>query len=163
MTRTGRWVLLSAAIASISAYAEDKVEAMVDVVQASSEGNTIDPPQLAAMKETFKKQKVTYGSLKRLSSEKISIGKAPVEVKLPNTKVATLKLLEIKDDTARISVTAAPLKAVEYTLGKEGNIYQAVGKQAGGDLWLVISQVGSEKKQPRDAPKLPHPATPVSP
>jgi len=108
-----------------------------EVVHALLTGNTIDPPTLKAMQDALGK-KVKYGSLKRLSLEKLSVEKKPTTLKLPNGTEATLSLDSIKDDVATVRVKVGPAEAT-YTTGKKGSLYQQAGAHDGGDLWLVLS------------------------
>jgi hypothetical protein len=150
--------LAMAALLPAAAWAaEPKVELNAEVVFASTSGNTIDPPALMAMKQKLQ-QKVSYSTLRRLSATKVVVtSSSPLEIKLPNEKVATLKLEKIEQGKARIRVSVPPLVTV-YTLGREGSLYQAAGQHQGGDLWLVLS--ATEAAKPRNAP---HRATPPRP
>jgi hypothetical protein len=132
------------ALPAVAMADEPKVEVMAEVVLASTEGNVIDPPSLAAMKEKFA-QKAKYTSFKRLSQEKIAVSaKAGASVKLPNQKIATFKLEELKEGSAKVRVSVPPISTL-YTVGREGSLYQAAGKHSGGDLWLVLSAVERAK------------------
>lgn len=120
---------------AFNAHAEDvKVAVTAEVVWASTQGQQVDPPSLSSMKEKLSK-KASYTSLRRLSLQKLTL---PVELKLPNQQVATLKLEELKNGVAKVQVSVPPLSTL-YTLGREGSLYQAAGKYENGDLWLVLS------------------------
>ena len=121
------------------AFAEEaKVAVQVEVVLASLNGNTIDPPTLKAMQEAMSK-KVKYGSLKRQSNEKVDLllGKAHA-VKVPNGTEATLMLEKMEKDVATVRVKAGATDTT-YTPGKKGSLYVPGGKQGEDDLWLVLS------------------------
>lgn len=121
------------------ALADDaKVAVQVEVVLASLEGNTIDPPTLKAMQDAMAK-KVKYGSLKRQSLEKAGLvaGK-PHLMKLPNGTEASLALEKMEKDVATVRVKAGAAEAT-YSTGKKGNLYVQAGKQGADDLWLVLS------------------------
>jgi hypothetical protein len=127
------WVLPS------QARAEDAVAVRAEVVHASNQGNAIDPPELAKMKDTFSKSGFSFTSYKRLSEQRLSLKKgAPQSVSLPNGKKATLKLESIEAGTARIGVEAPPVKTT-LSLGKHGSLFQQVGQHQGGHLILVLS------------------------
>ena len=117
--------------------AEPKVVVQVEVVHALLTGNTIDPPTLKAMQDALGK-KVKYGSLKRLSLEKLNLESKPSPLKLPNGVEASLAVEGIKDDVATLRVKVPPADAT-YSLGKKGSLYVQAGAHAGGDLWLVLS------------------------
>jgi hypothetical protein len=139
-----KWLLVAAALMPAVALAEPKVELSAEVVFASTTGNTIEPPTLVAMKQKLQ-QKVNYTTLKRLSQSKVMVSStSPMEIKLPNQKVATLKLEKIEEGKARIRVSVPPMVTV-YTLGREGSLYQAAGQHQGGDLWLVLSAAEAAK------------------
>src|SRR5688572_19368169 len=119
-----------------AALAQDKgeqVEVMAEVVLASTQGAVIDPPTLAAMKEKFA-EKMKYTSFRRLDLQKISVGRASSQLKLPNQKVVTFRLNDLKEGAAKITVEVPPASTA-LTLGREGSLYQAAGKHLGGDLW----------------------------
>ena len=140
------FALVVAALIPAVALAEPKVELLAEVVFTSTSGNTIEPPTLIAMKQKLA-QKVNYTTLRRLSQSKVVVSSSvPTEIKLPNQKVATLKLEKLEEGKARIRVTVSPLVTV-YTLGREGSLYQAAGQHQGGDLWVVLSAAESAKAQ----------------
>jgi hypothetical protein len=125
-------------LAAVPALADEpKVSVQVEVVHALLTGNTIDPPTLKAMQEALGK-KVKYGSLKRLSLEKMELTQKAAPVKLPNGVEASLAVEGLKDDVATLRVKVAPADAT-YKLGKKGNLYVQAGAHDGGDLWLVLS------------------------
>lgn len=145
---SGRWLGVVVAFGGLCSTAlaqEPRVEVMAEVVAAGTQGNVIDPPTLKAMQDKLAPKK-RYSTLRRLSLEKVLVGKAVSSVKLPNAKVATLKLVELKEGVAKLEVSVPPLSTV-YTLGRQGSLYQAAGAHEGSDLWLVLSAV--EKAKPR--------------
>ncbi|MFZ5468273.1 MAG: hypothetical protein ACOZIN_02450 [Myxococcota bacterium] len=145
----GRALCLGALFLPLAVLAEGpKVEVLAEVVLASMEGNLVDPPSLAPMQKKLAQRK-KYGSLRRLSVQKVVVAQAPSQLRLPNEKVATFQLKELKEGVAKVEVKVPPLSTV-YTLGREGSLYQAAGEHQGGDLWLVLSS--SQHAQPRRAP-----------
>jgi hypothetical protein len=108
-----------------------------EVVVAHVQGNTIDPPTLKAMQDALGK-KVRYGSLKRLSNEKVELVNKPKLIKLPNEKEAALSVESIANDVAILRVKVPPADAT-YKLGRQGSLYVQAGAHQGGDLWLVLS------------------------
>ncbi len=128
-------------LSPLAAHAQDqKVKVQVEVVLVSNKGDTVDPPELAQMKETFRKQNFNFSSFKRLSLEtvEVSAGKA-TEVRLPNGVNASLKLMAFKEDVATVHVEIPRQSAVDVELGRQGSVYQKAGKHVGGELILVLS------------------------
>ncbi|HME90344.1 MAG TPA: hypothetical protein VKE49_02900 [Myxococcaceae bacterium] len=152
MKTVRRWTPIAAlafvAFLSASARAaEPKVRLTAEVILASNKGNTIDPPALAKMKEEFTAKGFSFTSYRRLSSEKVSLHRKPVEVKLPNRRTATLRLDEIKSGTATVRVDISHLASTTLSLGREGSLFQHAGEFEDGQLILVLSP--DEAAQPR--------------
>ncbi len=147
---------LSALLVPAAALAQDvKVEVTAEVVLASTKGNVVDPPSLAAMKAKLDKFK--YTSFKRISHERLQVTKGAVAIKLPNGAQARLKLDALKEGVAQLSVSIPPaIKEVVYTLGREGSLFIGAGKHGDGDLWLVLSPIEGAKGRRA------HPASPVT-
>ncbi len=119
---------------------EQTVKVQVEVVLASNKGDTVDPPELAHMKETFRKQNFSFTSFKRLSLETLELSaQKPTEVRLPNGVNASLKLLALKDGIATVRVDIPQQSGVDVELGRQGSVYQKAGKHVGGELILVLS------------------------
>lgn len=119
---------------------EQKVQLQVEVVLASNKGDTVDPPDLAKMKETFRKQNFSFTSFKRLSLETLEVdAQKPTEVRLPNGVNASLKLLNLKEGIATVRVDIPKLSAMDVELGRQSSVYQKAGKHVGGELILVLS------------------------
>jgi hypothetical protein len=127
------------------ARADDRrVELVAEVVHVSNQGDQVDPPSLEVMKRKFAAQGLSFSSFKRLEVVTLALeaGK-PQAVKLPNaSRAANLKLTEIKEGTAHVTVEVpkAGINA-SYTLGREGSLYIDVGKHSGGKLILVLSPI----------------------
>ncbi|MFL5346753.1 MAG: hypothetical protein ACJ8AT_18380 [Hyalangium sp.] len=119
---------------------EQTVKIQVEVVLASNKGDTVDPPELAQMKETFRKQNFSFTSFKRLQLETLEVSAAkPTEVRLPNGVNASLKLLGLKEGIATVRVDIPQQSGVDVELGRQGSVYQKAGKHVGGELILVLS------------------------
>jgi hypothetical protein len=128
-------------LSPLAAHAQNqKVKVQVEVVLVSNKGDTVEPPELAQMKETFRKQNFNFSSFKRLSLEtvEVSADKA-TEVRLPNGVNASLKLMAFKEDVATVHVEIPRQSAVDVELGRQGSVYQKAGKHVGGELILVLS------------------------
>jgi hypothetical protein len=130
------WVL-----SPLAAHAqEQKVKLQVEVVLASSKGDVVDPPELAQMKETFRKQNFNFTSFKRLSLDTVEVdAQKPTEVRLPNGVNASLKLLGLKEGIATVRVEIPRQSGVDVELGRQGSVYQKAGRHVGGELILVLS------------------------
>jgi hypothetical protein len=143
-----RVALVAALLGAGGAWAQDdekaeaaKVPVQVDVVHVSNQGDTVEPPELERMKETFAKLGRPFSSFKRLSSNRVQVGKStPASVSLPNGRTATLKLQELKEGTATVSLQVPGLiNALTLKLGREGAVYQKAGEHEGGSLVLSLS------------------------
>lgn len=133
---------LFAAAALAAPPAPAGVTVKVDVVDASNQGTEVQPPSLAAMKDTFTQSGFNYHSFRQLSSEKVTLApNAPHTVRLPNGRTATLRLVEVKDNVAKIKVSVPPLETT-YSLGRQGSVFMQAGPYNGGTLVLVLSPVG---------------------
>lgn len=137
-------MLLALLIPAVSLGQDVKVEVTAEVVLASTKGDVVDPPSLAALKAKLDKFK--YTSFKRISHQRLKVTKGAVAIQLPNGAQARLKLDGLKDGVAQLSVSIPPaIKEVVYTLGREGSLFIGVGKYADGDLWLVLSPIEGAK------------------
>ncbi|MBX5481263.1 MAG: hypothetical protein IRZ16_05350 [Myxococcaceae bacterium] len=146
-------VVAFALSASATAFAEEPtVEVNAEVVLASNEGNTIDPPQLAKLKRELEEAGARFTSLKRLSEEQVAVKKShPASVKLPDGRSAALSLKEIKDGVATIDVqvprkSGPPLTAT-YTASKHGSLTLPAGPFGKGTLVIKLSP--PEHSRPR--------------
>jgi hypothetical protein len=117
-----------------------KVEVMAEVVLASNKDNTIEPPELAKMKDKFGSAGFSFTSYRRLSVQKVALVKVPPTVlDLPNQKKVQLKLEDLKDGTATVRLEIAKLINTTVSLGKEGSVFQHAGPHDGGQLFLVLT------------------------
>jgi hypothetical protein len=138
--------LLSAALPAAALADEAKVEIVAEVVLASQQGNAIDPPQLAKMKEELAQKNLRFTSLKRLSQKKVAVRQdKPEEIGLPDGRNATLRLAQLKDDAATVKVTVAqrnsprPLLEATYRLARDKSTFIHCGQYNNGELFLVLS------------------------
>jgi hypothetical protein len=117
------WTLLIPSVA----HAE-KVKFEIKVVEASTQGNTIDP-KLAHMRDDFKHKGFAYSSYK-LVNERVETTdlKNPVKVPLPNGKEALLTPLSVaKDGNINVHIEIKQLIDVTYTVGNNGTYFQGAG------------------------------------
>lgn len=122
---------------------EQKVKVQVEMVLVSNKDNTVDPPELAQMKETFRKQNINFTSFKRLSVETTEVGmQKATDVRLPNGSTASLRLVAVKEGSTTVHVEIPQQSSVDVQLGRQGSVYQKAGKHVGGELILVLSSPG---------------------
>lgn len=145
-SRAGALLLLASAVAWAG---EPKVRINAEVILASNNGDAVDPPALARMKNQFSQKGFAFTSYRRLSSEKLSLKREPVELKLPNQRTATLRLDGIKAGIATVRVDISDLSSTTLTMGREGSLFQHAGDHDGGQLILVLSP--DHGSQPRHA------------
>lgn len=157
----GRDVFTAAALAVALLFTgsaradEPRVEVLTEVVLVSNEGTAVDPPKLARLKDELAAQGKKFSSLKRLSEKKVAVQKGkPADVALPDGRTATLKLVDIKDGAASITVTvpqkkagAQPLTATYQAGPNPLTVY--AGEFQNGKLLLILSPPESGK--PRTA------------
>ena len=126
---------------------EPKVRVTAEVILASNQGNAIDPPALVKIKNQFTEKGFAFTSYRRISLEKLSLRRKPVELKLPNRRTATLRLDEMKAGIATVRVDISELTSTILTMGREGSLFQHAGEHEGGQLILRLSP--DEAAQPR--------------
>lgn len=130
-----------ALLVSSAALAEDaKVTVNADVVFAELKAGVVEAG-LAGMQHALAQgpQGKKYGTLKKVSSQKVPLEAKPAVVALPNGKTAELSLQSLEKGVATVKVKV-PKGEATLKLGREGSLYQQAGPHEGGDLWLVLSQ-----------------------
>ena len=133
-----RVAYLALTLAAAPVWAEEaKVTVQAEVVYAQENAGAVDPG-LQPM-QTALAQKTKYGSLKRLSVQKLELLAKPSPLALPNGKTAEVSLVTLEKGVATVKVKLPPSEST-LKLGREGSLYQHAGKYQGGDLWLVLSQ-----------------------
>jgi hypothetical protein len=165
----GAAILLGTLLKPSPALADDPVvQVRTEVVLASNQGSTVDPPELEKMKKQFSQKGFAFTSYHRLSSERIAIHKSkPAEITLPNQRAAKIRLDNIKHGTASVEVTLSQLpdnvliSSTLLTLGREGSLFQHAGDYNGGQLILVISPAHSAKPRKALIPMTWHSASPL--
>lgn len=132
-----RALVVALAVSSLAWAQDAKVEVKADVIHAQEKAGTVDPG-LEGMQAALAKGK-KYGSLKRISTQKITVQPKSAAVSLPNGKTAELSLVTLEKDVATIKVKV-PDGETTLKLGRDGSAYQQAGAWQGGDLWLVLGQ-----------------------
>lgn len=130
---------VAATLFAFSAFAADpKVEVQTEVVLAQEKGNSLEPAELSKMQAALKPKKA-YGTLKRLSSVRLTLTAKPVPVTLPSGSNGELSLIHVKDNVATVRLKVGAIDST-LKLGGEGSLYQHAGAYQGGDLWVVLSR-----------------------
>jgi hypothetical protein len=125
-------------LAAAPAWAEDPtVHVQADVVLAEVGGNTLDPPSLKVMQDALGRKR-RYGTLKRMSSERLELSSRVHTLKLPNGKDVAVSVEHIKDDVATLRVRVPPSDTT-YKLGHSASLYVQAGGHQSGELWLVLA------------------------
>lgn len=133
-----RLVAALALVLSSAALADDaKVTVQAEVVHAQEKAGTVDPG-LADMQAALSQRK-KFGTLKRVSTQKVTLTTQTSAVPLPNGKSVDLSLMTLEQGVAIIKVKV-PKGETTLKLGREGSLFQQAGEWQGGDLWLVLSQ-----------------------
>ena len=114
-----------------------KIDVQAEVVLAQEKGATLDPPELVKVQQALKAKK-PYGSLKRLSSSRLTLTAKPVPVSVPSGN-GELSLISVKDDVATVRLKVGAIDST-LKLGAQGSLYQHAGTYQGGDLWVVLSR-----------------------
>jgi hypothetical protein len=141
-SKMSRWALGLLILVSALTYGAEPTEKIhiqvqADVVSAGLKGEGIDA-SLKRMHEALA-PKVKYVSMKKVESKTLELGELPTMVSLPNSKVAEIKLISVKENVATVSIKLPPTEAT-YSLAKGKSLYLQAGMLAEDDLWLVLSQ-----------------------
>jgi hypothetical protein len=122
----------------------DKINLEVKVVEASTNGNAIDP-KLKHMQNDFKHKGFAYSSYKLVSEKNVTVDlKTATDIPLPNGKTAKLTPeSREKDGKITMHVEIPPLFDVRYSVGNAGTVFQGAGPNGHGQadesqVFLVI-------------------------
>ncbi len=118
--------------------ADPKVEVQAEVILAQDKGAQLDPPELAKMQQALAAKK-RYGSLKRLSSTRLTLSAKPSSVPMPSGAAGEVSLISLKDNVATVRLKVGALDST-LKLGAQGSLYQQAGPYQGGELWVVLSR-----------------------
>jgi hypothetical protein len=132
--------LVIALLFTTGAFAAEptKIDVQTEVVLAQEKGAQLDPPELSKMQQALKPKK-QYGTMKRLSSSRLTLTNKPTPVSMPNGSNGELSLVSVKDDVAMVRLKVGALDST-LKLGGQGSLYQHAGTYQGGDLWVVLSR-----------------------
>lgn len=142
---------VSALLGGQAAQADEKVKVEAAVVHASNKGAAVDPG-LERLKGDLGNK---FSALKLVSKEQVTLEKGKdAQVKMPGTRAANVKLLELKDDVASVSVAISDkgkqVAEARYKLAKGKSAIVVTGAHQDGVLVLVLSPPGGNN-QPRRA------------
>jgi len=132
-------VLLTVGLSVPAQAQEEKVELKADLVLVSNQGQTVDAG-LEGMRDAFARKHLNFTSFKRLSSEAVRLdAKKSRDIRLPNGKNASLKLLKLEKGEATVEVIVNKVVNTQYTLGREGSVFVNTGRVQDGEMFLVLS------------------------
>lgn len=117
------------------------VPVQVDVVVASMQAGQVET-SLRRMHEALAAKR-RYGTLRRESTQTLSVGSKAVPVPLPRGGSATLRLESVRDGVATVRVSVAAAQST-VSLARERALYFQAGSEAGVDVWLVLARPGAE-------------------
>lgn len=153
---SGRNMLALAAIAvfaaAVDAQAEEgKVDVRTEVVLASNESDVVDPPRLSKLQAELSKMGVRFSSFKRLSESNVTLTSSKAaEVKLPDGRAASLKLVELKSGVATVNVVVPSRTAgktlmdAKYQVGRSPVTIGPIDHER-GKLILILSPPSEAK------------------
>ncbi|MBM4378820.1 MAG: hypothetical protein FJ086_05895 [Deltaproteobacteria bacterium] len=124
-----------------TAGAEETVRVRAELVAVSSQGEDVDPPQLAVMRDEFRKlpARPALTSFRRLSEKRVVLtGQAPQTLPLPGGGEVRLALAQLKDDKALVSVEVPKLVTSMLELGKRGALYQQLTRNDRGQFVFLV-------------------------
>ena len=134
-----RAAALALLISTVALADEPKVTVQTEVVQASEKQGTIDPG-LKEMQAALAQGK-KYGTLKRISTQKLTLETRPSMVPLPSGKSVELSVVTLVEGVATIRVKIpVPPSETTLKLGKVGSLYQYAARLPDADVWVVLSQ-----------------------
>lgn len=132
-----RLAALALVLSTVAMAQDAKITVNAEVVHAQVKTGMIEPG-LQEM-QTALAQGKKYGSLKRISTQKVTVQAKSAVVPLPNGTSAELSLVTLEQGVATIKVKV-PKGETTSKLGRDRSLYQQAGEWQGGDLWLVLSQ-----------------------
>jgi hypothetical protein len=124
-----------------AASAQDRVRVRAELVAVSSQGTDVDPPQLAVMRDEFRKlpARPPLTSFRRLSERRVELRfGAPQVLPLPGGGEVRLALAQMKDDKATVSVEVPRLVTSTLELGKRGALYQQLTRNDRGQFVFLV-------------------------
>lgn len=136
-----RLLALSLLLCGAVATAGERVRIRAEVVAVSSDGDQLDPPQLAAMRAEFQRhgRKPPLTSFRRLSEKRLELVRGvPQALPLPGSGKVTVALEQLRDDQALVSVEVPKLVKTVLQLGRRGTLYQQLSHDERGQLVFLV-------------------------
>jgi len=138
---TPRLASLLAVLVACAAGADEGVRVRAELVAVSSHGEELDPPQLAVMRDEFRKlpARPPLTSFRRLSERRVVLqGSAPQALPLPGGGEVRLSLAQLREDKALVSVEVPGLVKSMLELGKRGALYQQLTRNDRGQFVFLV-------------------------
>jgi len=123
------------------AGADEGVRVRAELVAVSSQGTDVDPPQLAVMRDEFRRlpARPPLTSFRRLSEKRVVLKDgAPQTLSLPGGGEVRLTLAQLHDDKAVVSVEVPKLVTSTLELGKRGALYQQLTRNDRGQFVFLV-------------------------
>ncbi|MEN9800112.1 MAG: hypothetical protein RL653_3809 [Pseudomonadota bacterium] len=136
-----RLLALSLLLCGPVAAAEERVRVRAEVVAVSSDGDHVEPPQLAAMRTEFQRhgRKPALTSFRRLSEKRLELVRGvPQVLPLPGNGQVTVALEQLRDDQALVSVEVPKLVKTVLQLGRRGTLYQQLSHNEREQLVFLV-------------------------
>jgi hypothetical protein len=136
-------VLLAIGLANPGRALAERVRLDVKVVEASMQGNAVDP-HLVHMQQDFKRKGFAYSSYKMLSEPNVALDyKASTQVPLPNGKVAKITPIGKKDGKINVHLEIPGHLDLDYSVANGGTNFVGGGPVREGQntesqVFLVI-------------------------
>jgi len=138
---TPRLAPLAALLLASAAVAEEGVRVRAELVAVSSQGDAVDPPQLAVMRDEFRKlpARPPLTSFRRLSEKRVVLREgSPQPLPLPGGAEVQLSLIQLHEDKALVSVEVPRLVKSVLELGKRGALYQQLTRNERGQFVFLV-------------------------
>jgi hypothetical protein len=136
-----RLLALSLLLCGPVAAAEERVRVRAELVAVSSDGDRVEPPQLAAMRTEFQRhgRKPALTSFRRLSEKRLELVRGVPQVfPLPGDGQVTVALEQLRDDQALVSVEVPKVVKTVLQLGRRGTLYQQLSHNEREQLVFLV-------------------------
>jgi hypothetical protein len=115
------------------------MDVSVEVVHATRQGTKVEPASLAWLKHQFSENGINFTGFRRLAEHHLTLEQGrPIELSLPNSVTASLKLEELSDSAGQVRIGKRG-QEVMYTLSDHGPVFVDVGPFEHGRLFLIVS------------------------
>ena len=115
------------------------MDVAVEVVHATRQSTKVEPASLRWLRHQFTEYGINFTGFRRLAEHHLTLERGtPVELVLPSSATALLKLEELNGSTGRVRI-GKPGHEVMYTLSDQGPVFVDVGQFEHGRLFLIVS------------------------